>query len=183
MVTIGIDPGTTRIGYGVVEQNGNRLSCVDYGILKVSNDKLTGFKDAEKELDKLIKKYRPDQAGIEKLFFFKNQKTIMSVSEMRGVLLLTLAKHGVPIQEFTPLQVKQNVSAYGRAEKGQMQRIVQLLLGLNEPIRPDDAADALAIAICCSNNKMWKLVEKINRGLDADKDAELAPKGFSELSA
>ena len=154
MITIGIDPGTTRIGYGVVSQNGNRLSCVDYGILKVGRDKLTGLKDAEKELEKLIRKHKPDQVGIEKLFFFKNQKTIMSVSEMRGVLLLTLAKHNTSIQEFTPLQVKQSVSAYGRAEKGQMQRIVQLLLGLKEPIRPDDAADALAIAICCTNNKM-----------------------------
>ena len=155
MTVIGIDPGTTRIGYGVVRQDKNRLACVDYGILKVSSDKLIGFKDAEKELGKLVTKYKPDQVGIEKLFFFKNQKTVMAVSEMRGVLLLTLAKNNVPIQEFTPLQVKQNVSAYGRAEKGQMQRIVQLLLGLKEPIRPDDAADALAIAICCVNNKMF----------------------------
>jgi len=128
--------------------------CVDYGILKTSNDKLKGFKEAEQELSKLIKKHKPNCAGIEKLFFFKNQKTVMAVSEMRGVLLLTLAKHGVPIQEFTPLQVKQNVSAYGRAQKDQMQRIVQLLLNLKEPIRPDDAADALAIAICCANNKI-----------------------------
>ena len=132
----------------------NRLICIDYGILKVSSDKLIGLKDAEKELGKLVTKYKPDQVGIEKLFFFKNQKTVMAVSEMRGVLLLTLAKNNIPIQEFTPLQVKQNVSAYGRAEKGQMQRIVQLLLGLKEPIKPDDAADALAIAICCVNNKM-----------------------------
>lgn len=154
MITIGIDPGTTRIGYGVIDQDKNRLVCLDYGILKVSSDKLTGFKDAAKELEKLIRKYQPGQAGIEKLFFFKNQKTVMAVSEMRGVLLLTLAKNDIPTQEFTPLQVKQNVSAYGRAEKSQMQRIVQLLLGLKEPIKPDDAADALAIAICCANNKM-----------------------------
>lgn len=154
MITLGIDPGTTRIGYGVISQDKNSLTCLDYGILKVGSEKLTGFKDAAKELEKLIKKYSPDQAGIEKLFFFKNQKTIMAVSEMRGVLLFTLAKNNIPTQEFTPLQVKQNVSAYGRAEKGQMQRMVQLLLRLKEPIRPDDAADALAIAICCANNKM-----------------------------
>ena len=154
MITLGIDPGTTRIGYGVIKEDKNRLVCVGYGILKTSNDKLKGFKEAEQELSKLIKKHKPNCAGIEKLFFFKNQKTVMAVSEMRGVLLLTLAKHGVPIQEFTPLQVKQNVSAYGRAQKDQMQRIVQLLLNLKEPIRPDDAADALAIAICCANNKI-----------------------------
>jgi crossover junction endodeoxyribonuclease RuvC len=154
MTILGIDPGTKRIGYGVVRQDNGRLVCVDYGILKVGNDKLIGFKEASAELEKLIKKHRPDQAGIEKLFFFKNQKTIMAVSEMRGVLLFTLARHNIPIQEFTPLQVKQNVSAYGRAEKAQMQRIVQLLLGLKESIKPDDAADALAIAICCSNNRI-----------------------------
>jgi len=154
MITLGIDPGTTKIGYGVVRQDKNRLVCLDYGILKVGSDKLTGFKEASRELKKLIIKHKPDQAGIEKLFFFKNQKTVMAVSEMRGVLLLSLTENNIPIQEFTPLQVKQSVSAYGRAEKAQMQRIVQLLLGLKEPIRPDDAADALAIAICCANNRM-----------------------------
>jgi len=154
LVTLGIDPGTTRIGYGVISQDRNRLACVDYGVLKISSDKLTGLKEAEQELGKLIKKYQPDCAGIEKLFFFKNQKTIMSVSEMRGVLLFTLAKHNLPIQEFTPLQVKQNISAYGRAEKKQVQRMVQLLLGLKEPIKPDDATDALAIAICCASNRL-----------------------------
>lgn len=154
MITLGIDPGTTKIGYGVVSNERNRLVCLDYGILKVDSDKLVGFKDAAKELEKLIKKYRPDQASIEKLFFFKNQKTVMAVSEMRGVLLLTLAKNNIPTQEFTPLQVKQNVSAYGRAEKTQIQRMVQLLLKLKDPINPDDAADALAIAICCASNKM-----------------------------
>lgn len=151
---MGIDPGTTKIGYGIVSQDKNHLTCLDYGILKVSSDKLTGFRDAVKELKKLINKHKPDQAGIEKLFFFKNQKTIMNVSEMRGVLLFALTSHGIPIQEFTPLQVKQNISAYGRAPKGQMQRMVQLLLKLENPIRPDDAADALAIAICCASNKI-----------------------------
>ena len=155
LITLGIDPGTTRIGYGIVKQDKNHLACIDYGILKVSSDKLSGLKEASGELEKLIKKYKPDQAGIEKLFFFKNQKTVMAVSEMRGVLLFTLAKNNVPIQEFTPLQVKQGVSAYGRAEKGQMQRMVQLLLGLKKPIKPDDAADALAIAIYCANNRMF----------------------------
>lgn len=154
MVTIGIDPGTTSIGYGVVQQDKNHLTCIDYGILKTGRDKLTGFKEAARELDNLIKKHQPDCAGIEKLFFFKNQKTVMAVSEMRGVLLLTLAEHDIPIQEFTPLQVKQNISAYGRAQKDQVQRIVQLLLNLKEPISPDDAADALAIAICCTNNRI-----------------------------
>ena len=93
-------------------------------------------------------------AGVEKLFFFKNQKTVMAVSEMRGVIMLTLAKHSLPVHEFTPLQVKQNISAYGRAGKDQVQRMVQVLLSIKEPIKPDDAADALAIAICSASIKM-----------------------------
>lgn len=151
MIILGLDPGTTRIGYGIINNEFNRLKCLDYGILKVSKDRLLGLKDAEKELNFLIKKYKPERAGIEKLFFFKNQRTVTGVSEMRGVLLLTLVKHNIPIQELTPLQIKQGVSAYGRADKNQVQRMVRLLTGLQKPITPDDAADGLAIAICCAN--------------------------------
>ncbi len=152
MISLGIDPGTTRIGYGVIQSDRNKMSCIAYGILTTNNkDKLVNFKEAEKQLSVIIKKYKPDVAGIEKLFFFKNQKTIMAVGEMRGVIMLTLAKHNLPIHEFTPLQVKQNVSAYGRADKDQVQRMVQMLLNIKEPIKPDDAADALAIAICSTS--------------------------------
>ena len=153
MISLGIDPGTTRIGYGVIQSDRNKMFCIAYGILATSNkDKLVNFKEAEKQLSVIIKKYKPEVAGIEKLFFFKNQKTIMAVSEMRGVIMLTLAKHNLPIHEFPPLQVKQNISAYGRADKNQVQRMVQMLLGTKEPIKPDDAVDALAIAICSAHN-------------------------------
>jgi len=156
MIVLGIDPGTIKIGYGIILSEHNRLSCIEYGILKNAGiDKFHDFQETEKNLSRLIKKYRPEIAGIEKLFFFKNQKTVMAVSEMRGVLLLTLAKHHIPIQEFTPPQVKQNISAYGRAQKDQIQRMVRLLLNLKNPIKPDDAADALAIAICCANTKIY----------------------------
>ena len=128
------------------------MTCVAYGIISnTGKDKLFDFKETEKKLSALIKKYKPDMAGVEKLFFFKNQKTVMAVSEMRGVIMLTLAKHGLPVHEFTPLQVKQNISAYGRAGKDQVQRMVQVLLSIKEPIKPDDAADALAIAICSAH--------------------------------
>ena len=148
MIVIGIDPGTTRIGYGVVEYNKSRLTCLAYGTIgKEKIDRFDNLKGVETDLSEIIKKYKPNRAGIEKLFFFKNQKTVMGVSEMRGVLLLTLAKNNLPIFEFTPPQVKQAISAYGKAEKGQVQRMVQLLLNLKEPIKPDDAADALALAI------------------------------------
>ena len=128
------------------------MTCVAYGIISnTGKDKLFDFKETEKKLSALIKKYKPDVAGVEKLFFFKNQKTVMAVSEMRGVIMLTLAKHSLPVHEFTPLQVKQNISAYGRAGKDQVQRMVQVLLSIKEPIKPDDAADALAIAICSAH--------------------------------
>lgn len=95
-------------------------------------------------------------AAVEKIFFFKNQKTIISVSEMRGVILAALELSNVPLYEFTPLQVKQSVSSYGRAGKDQVQRMVKLILGLEADIKPDDAADGLAIAICCANNTVYR---------------------------
>lgn len=155
MIALGIDPGTTRIGYGIIKSEKNRLTCLAYGILSnTGKDKMFDFQETERNLSALIEKYQPEVAGIEKLFFFKNQKTVMAVSEMRGVILLTLAKHRLPVQEFTPPQVKQNISAYGRADKAQIQRMVKMLLGIKEPITPDDAADALAIAICCAHTTM-----------------------------
>jgi crossover junction endodeoxyribonuclease RuvC len=153
MIALGIDPGTTRIGYGVVRHERNRMTALAYGILSnPGKDKLSDYKDTEKNLSELIAKYQPDVVAIEKLFFFKNQKTVMAVSEMRGVIMLTLAKHNLRVQEFTPPQVKQNISAYGKADKAQVIRMVQMLLGIKEPIKPDDAADALALAICCTDN-------------------------------
>ncbi len=153
MIALGIDPGTTRIGFGIIKNDRNRLSCIAYGIISnPGKDKFADYVATEKNLSELIAKYQPDVAGIEKLFFFKNQKTVMAVSEMRGILMLTLAKNKIPVQEFTPPQVKQNISAYGKADKAQVQRMVKMLLGIKEPIAPDDAADALALAICCAHN-------------------------------
>ena len=101
----------------------------------------------------LIKKLKPDRVSIEKLFFFKNAKTVIAVAEMRGVLTLAARQAGLPVFEYTPLQIKQAVSGYGRADKGQVQRMLQLILHLTVPPRPDDAADALASAICCANSE------------------------------
>ena len=155
MVIIGIDPGTTQIGFGIIKNEGNRFEPLDYGIIKNSGkDRLFDYKKTSKELSKLITKYKPGIAVVEKLFFFKNQKTVMSVGEMRGVIMLTLANHSLPVLEFTPMQVKQTVSGYGGADKNQVQRMVRLILGIKEEIKPDDAADALAIAICGVNNRI-----------------------------
>ena len=155
MIILGIDPGTTQIGFGIIRNEGNHFEALDYGIIKnPGKDKLLDYKNTSKALSKLIKKHKPDISSVERLFFFKNQKTVMSVGEMRGVIMLTLANHNLTVLEFTPMQVKQTVSGHGGADKDQVQRMVRLILGIKNEIKPDDAADALAIAICGVNNKM-----------------------------
>ena len=157
MKILGIDPGTTVIGYGLVESSGNSLKPLDYGVFKtVSTETSNRISTVYDFFEKLLKKHKPDLAAIEKLFFFKNAKTITRVSETRGVLLLALEKSGVAVREFTPLKVKQAVSNYGRADKKQVQKIISLILGLKKIPQPDDAADALAIAICCANTAKWQ---------------------------
>lgn len=149
MVILGIDPGSTIIGFGVIQQEGQGFVCLEYGVIRnPGKDKLADMQSTAIELAKIIKKHSPAAAAVEKLFFTNNQKTATAVSEMRGVLLLTLAQHGLPIQEFTPIQVKQMISRYGGADKKQMEKIVRLILKIPQEIKPDDAADALAIALC-----------------------------------
>ena len=156
MVIIGIDPGTTRIGFGIIKKIQNKIECLDYGLISSPPDKMTASENVLNEITRLVSTYKPDLASVEKLFFFKNQKTIISVSEMRGVILAALAINKVPVHEPTPLQVKQAVSSYGRAGKTQIEKMVRLILNLKNTIRPDDAADGLAIAICCANNILYK---------------------------
>ncbi len=147
-IILGIDPGTTRIGYGVIEKDGYNLKYLECGCLKINA--ASRLLSTKEELFKLIKKYKPTRAAIEKIFFFKNAKTVISVSEARGVIMLCFQEKGIPINELTPLEVKQWISGYGRANKDQIQKMVKLLLKLETEPKPDDAADALAIAICCS---------------------------------
>ena len=152
MVILGIDPGTTRIGYGVIRKEANKLVCIDYGLIASTNsEKKADLGIAITDLSRLIRLHKPDIASTEKLFFFKNAKTVMAVSEMRGAIISILSQNSIPIHEFTPLQVKQAVSSYGRAGKDQVQRMVKLILGIRDDIKPDDAADGLAIAICCAH--------------------------------
>lgn len=153
MIILGIDPGTATTGYGIIKKSKDKLICVEYGC--ISTKKEDAF---EKRLEKiyketkgLIKKWKPDVAAIENLFFFKNEKTAFSVGQARGVILLAATKNNLKIFEATPLEVKQAVSGYGKADKIQVQKMVKMLLNLTEIPKPDDAADALAIAICCAN--------------------------------
>lgn len=158
MIILGIDPGTALVGYGLIEVKPPVITCLHYGAYAPPRlnhqERLGAIHDF---FSKLLKKYRPDQAGLEQLFFFKNAKTFTQVSEARGVLLLTLHQAGIPTHQPTPLQVKQAVSTYGRADKTQVQKMVSLLLNLEKPPRPDDAADALAVAICCANSNSFSI--------------------------
>tara|TARA_Y100000310_G_scaffold340409_1_gene436098 strand:- start:1274 stop:1768 length:495 start_codon:yes stop_codon:yes gene_type:complete len=157
MILLGIDPGTARVGYGVVEKTQGRkskdsLACLDYGIIETASTLPTPERlhIIHKELRSLIKKHRPDLMAVESVFFFKNLKTALPVSEARGVVLLAAAQYKVAVCELTPLQAKMAVTGYGRAQKKQVQRMVQELLSLPELPRPDDAADALGLAIACT---------------------------------
>ncbi len=154
MIILGVDPGTALIGYGLIKKVGKELKCLDYGCIKTDPQKSTALrlKELEKELKKIIKKHPPDVAAVEDIFFFKNLKTAMKVSQAKGVILLTLAKNNIPIFEYSPLQMKMGITGFGKAEKSQVQRMVQILLNLKTLPKPDDAADALALAICHSNS-------------------------------
>lgn len=151
MIFLGIDPGTTRIGYGIISDDGSRLRPLAWGILAdLAAGNAEDPRTARTALRMLVQRYRPDAAAVERLFFLNNKRSAMAVSEMRGVVMLTLADHGIPVHEFTPPQVKQNICGHGRAQKHQIQKMVRGILAIREEITPDDAADALALALCCA---------------------------------
>lgn len=155
MIILGIDPGFARTGYGIVEEKNKKLKVLDYGCLSTPAG-MSFPKRLEKIHDgvsELIRKYRPEACAVEKLFFCKNAKTAIDVGQARGVVILTAAEKKLEIREFTPLQVKQYITGYGKAEKQQIQKMVKLLLDLEETPKPDDAADALALAVCGSGPK------------------------------
>ena len=154
MIILGIDPGFAITGIGVVRYEGNKFGVLDYGAINTKAGEL--FSDRllqiSNELDFIMEKYKPDAVAIEELFFNNNVKTAIKAAHGRGVAVLAAAKWNVPLYEYTPLQVKQAVVGYGRAEKNQIQQMVKILLNLTEVPKPDDAADALAIAICHGNS-------------------------------
>jgi len=154
MIILGIDPGIADTGFGVIRKEANgKLVCLEYGSIrtKAGVEMSTRLMELSQGLDEIMRKYEPAVMAIEELFFCNNVKTALIVGQARGVALLTARQNNIKIKEFTPLQVKQAVSSYGKADKGQVQRMVQMLLNLKEIPRPDDAADALAVAMCGSN--------------------------------
>ena len=161
MIILGIDPGYAIVGIGLIEYKGNKFRVLEYNAITTPAGMATveRLKKIYTEITSYLIKYDPDAIAIEELFFNSNQKTAINVAQARGVLLVACANANIPIYEYTPLQVKQAVTGYGRAEKKQIQQMVKTLLNLNAIPQPDDAADALAIAIChAHSNKMNNLL-------------------------
>ncbi len=150
MIILGIDPGFAIVGVGVIEYKGNKFTPIDHYALttKAGLSLETRLKIIYNGIEEAIEKYKPDCMAIEELFFNNNAKTAIQVGQARGVILLSAVNHNVPIYEYTPLQVKQSVVGYGRADKTQVQQMTKALLNLQSVPKPDDVADALAIAIC-----------------------------------
>ncbi len=153
MIVLGIDPGTARTGYGLVRRDGSRLVALDFGCLETIPDRELPERLLliHQAVSELIEEHRPEVVGVERLFFNKNVQTAFAVGQARGVVLLAAAQAGLPVYEYGPHEVKMAVTGYGKAPKDQVQRMVQMILGLSAIPHPDDAADALAVAVCLAN--------------------------------
>jgi crossover junction endodeoxyribonuclease RuvC len=153
VIVLGIDPGTAATGYGIVERSGSRLRAVDYGCLETlpTQPPAQRLLEIHQAVTELIATHRPAMLGVERLFFNRNVQTAFAVGQARGVVLLAAAEAGLPVFEYGPHEVKMAVTGYGRADKAQVQRMVQVVLQMAVLPRPDDAADALAVAICLAH--------------------------------
>ncbi|MDD7676744.1 MAG: crossover junction endodeoxyribonuclease RuvC [Eubacteriales bacterium] len=167
MVILGIDPGLAIVGWGVIDYDKNRFRTIDYGSLQTRAGEATETRlvNIYSGMQELIKRYKPSCMAVEELFFNTNITTGIRVSQARGVILLAAAQAGIEIAEYTPLQVKQAVVGYGRADKHQIITMVTRLLGLREPPKPDDTADALAIAICHAHCGGSRIAQYYNQKL------------------
>jgi len=163
MTILGVDPGYAILGWGVVEYGASRYRLKGCGVIETEKDAPwpERLKTIHMGLASIIEQYRPDVGAVEELFWGSNQKTAIKVGEARGAAVLTCANADVPVFEYTPLQVKQALTGYGRADKHQMQEMVRTILGLEKAPRPDDAADAVAVAICHANSSGY--IEKLER--------------------
>lgn len=158
---MGIDPGTATTGWAVLEECKGCVKAVAYGHISTSPKDPVSYrlKEVADDIEKIIKKYQPQESATEDIFFFKNQKTIIKVSQSRGAMLLTLEKKNVKVFSYTPLQVKQALTGYGRADKKQIQLMVKNILKLKSIPKPDDVADAIAIALCHINSRKINFIK------------------------
>ncbi|HIP50151.1 MAG TPA: crossover junction endodeoxyribonuclease RuvC [Candidatus Pacebacteria bacterium] len=161
---LGIDPGTAIVGWGILDctNSGQLTKTVAYGHIETYKDLPTAerLKEIADNLLLLIKKYNPHETAIEELFYFKNAKTVISVAQARGVIINTCFQEDLTIAEYTPLQIKQSLTGYGRADKTQMQKMIKSVLNLKSIPKPDDTADALTVALCHINSRRY--IQKIN---------------------
>lgn len=152
MIILGIDPGYATVGYGVIENTGSKNFAKEYGVIQTPKADTLPYRlgyIAEK-IEELLERFKPDAIAVEELFFYNNQKTAIFVAEARGAILVPCLKSKAKIYEFTPLQIKQAMTGYGRADKNQIQQMVKIMLALDKIPKPDDAADALAVALTCA---------------------------------
>lgn len=156
MKILGIDPGMAIVGYSVVEYNGETPVLLHSGSIQTSKDKKEPARLLEiwEDMNVIVEQYKPDVCAIEKLFFFRNQTTVMPVAHARGVILAVLEKHGIPTFEYTPMEVKQVLTGYGRADKKEVEQMVKLSLGVEKLPKLDDTVDSIAIAICHTRSVM-----------------------------
>jgi crossover junction endodeoxyribonuclease RuvC len=152
MRILGIDPGTGILGFGIVDYENNKLTCVDAGVITTPAKQEDSLRlhTIYSDLSEIIAEHKPTVISVEKLFFSQNVTTAMSVAQARGIVLLLGQQKELELYEYTPQQIKQAITGYGKATKQQMQEMVRIMLKLKETPKPDDAADALAAAICCS---------------------------------
>ena len=162
MRILGIDPGIAIVGYGVVDKEGNRYKTIAYDAVttRAHTPLEERLEKVYKGVDEIIKTYKPDAMSIEELFFNNNAKTALTVGQARGVIILAAVQNNVPVYEYTPLQVKQALTGYGRASKVQIQQMMKSMLGLSEVPKPDDVADALAIAVCHGNSMRFNSIKQ-----------------------
>lgn len=163
MRVLGVDPGSALMGYGVVEAQGSRLRAVEYGSITTESGLPMEQRllHLHRRIAALVAEFAPDLVAVEELFFGRNVTTALTVGQARGVVLLAAAEAGLQVAEYTPMQVKLAVAGWGRADKAQVQHMVKTLLGLPAPPRPDDVADALAVALTCAQS--WPLQQRLGR--------------------
>lgn len=163
MVIVGIDPGIAIVGYGVIDYTGNSFKLMEYGTI----DTPAGTPVAKRlrmiydSMYDLLLRYKPEAVAVEQLFWGRNVTTGINVAHARGVILLCAEQSGVSVSEYTPLQIKQAVAGYGRADKKQIQNMMKILLNMNTVPKPDDAADAIAVAICCAHSYNFEKLQKL----------------------
>lgn len=167
MLIMGIDPGTATTGYALLRAKNDKFEIIDFGIIKTEpkDENADRLCQICEDIEALVKEYKPDNAAIEELFFAKNVKTGIAVAQARGAMIATLTRLKVPIAEYKPVEVKSSICGNGQAEKSQVGRMVQMILGLSAPITPDDASDAIAIAITHANSYNFREQTRDNRDL------------------